>query len=1512
MPSGRANRDRAQLALGLRKGETTVGQVLERIRHHSRDGSEKGRWFENLVARVLTDNPEYEIAIAHRWADWPERAQLTGLDGRDIGIDLVGRHSDGSWIAIQCKCYAEDARVGKPEIDSFLAATQLVAPGTDFAFSMRWIVATCQWTRLADAQIELMSPPVRRLDFLRHCDDPISEATARRPVRELWPLQADAISDVVTGLGNHDRGRLIMACGTGKTFTSLRIAERVVPDGGRILFLAPSIALVSQARREWLRHTTRKLACRVVCSDPTAGGRGENSNDIGLSELECDVASDPAAIAETLAPGMRRTRVVFCTYQSLRHVARAQLRHGAPAFDLALMDEAHRTTGVTAASDKMLESGFRAVHDNARLRVRKRLYMTATPRIYSASSKGALATRGIRTVDMGDLNVYGPELHCLTFAKAVNAGMLSDYRVIVLGVHRNAAPPGVSRQLFMLGDNHGQSTNRPLIVSAQDVTKLLGTSLAINGATEGPEGERPGSLHRTIAFANSIARSSFYAEGMRLPELRRITTRCLRQTRGDAKASIPVESRHLDARDSALMRNQALRDLAKASTEKVARLLFNVGLFGEGVDVPSLDAIVFMEPRQSQVDIVQAVGRVMRRSPGKRFGYIVVPIVIEPGKDLSSALEQGTEGYRALGKVLRALQSHDGRLAEDPARFVQATTTAGGSGDGETEQQYVLYLAAASGGVYAHVVASSGLGKPGLQVSQDIEYAVRAAGRIFVEGDLADNLSGALGLAPEAGALNICTIASLLLANACLLHRRLGEVPGMENLPGLNRVGGSSDPVAVLWNAWKIILKRDYAPVFEPPLAVLAVLPRDRRFPGHALRILAECANRVADSLSQLGYDHAGPLYHRILPSAKAYGAFYTNNLSALMLARLALDTDFCDWSDPDAVSCLRIMDPACGTGTLLMAALNVIKERVAEAGDPVRTGSAEAIGRRAGGAEPDSPGKGKAMNDSIRPHPASLHRVLVEMVLCGLDVNRHAIQLAACNLTLGAPTVDYGRMNLLTLRHGPQPDGSVRAGALELLGAAEEEDSLDSLIRPLRSMTGVDAEQVDQATDAEFPLRDLDLVIMNPPFTSNKGRNKQFGKDVVKRMQAHELSIRNDLLRRDPEAGGLIDSNAIRTFFTPLAERLLHRERGVLAKVIPATACTSSSGLCERKLLARRFHIERIVTSHDPKRINFSENTGIHECLFVARRRPSGDRPPTEFVSLRKMPGAPDEALAAADAIARGEPNEWARVVQWPAGRIEAGDWSAVQWYDAGLAEAVREIEGSGWLEPVHSRYEIGPSGQAIRGAYQECQKDAPGGHRLFWSISTQLRRKMSGFPESWRRPKYGKEALAARYWQQRSSMLVSNRYDTTSGRLTALWTSEPSVGSGWSPVSIDGPQAKALAVWWNSTPARLMLLNQRSRKLTYPNWSLAQLRQIRIPTPHNPAWNALATAWEDVRQMELLPLRDAGNCPARRVIDEAAARALDLPEERLADWRQRLTAEPTISNAKAPAPEPVRPAPQ
>jgi len=1458
-----------QLALELH-GPKTAGEILDRIRAESRDESEKGRWFEQLFMRVARQLPELEIDEIVRWADWAEREELTGLDGRDIGVDLVARRTNGDWVAIQCKCYDDRHRLGKGEIDKFLGGSQQPV------FRLRWIVATCRWGENAEKAVLNANPQVTQLDFNQYRNVLVAEEMAERPVQEPWPLQADAIEDTVTGLRNHDRGRLVMACGTGKTFTSLRASEELVEDGGRILFAAPTIALVSQARREWLRQTTRRLECIVVCSDPYAGGRNENE-DMRVSELECPVTTDPAAIAVALDGG-GSTRVVFCTYQSLRRVTDAQALHGAAAFDLAIADEAHRTTGalLERRTGKNREVDFQEFHDEERLRVHKRLYMTATPRIYTDRSKSKLAARGIEVVDMGDFDVYGPELHRLPFAKAVEHQMLSDYRVIVLGVGRSSVTAALRRRLEEL-DTDDSRKSAP---DTNDMTRVLGVSLALNGVTEGTALEQPGKLPRTMAFANSIRRSRWYAGALMEPQVLASTTR---RIEGEGRA-MKVVARHLDASASALVRNRELRALAEADREGECRVVCNVKLFTEGVDVPQLDAVAFLDPRDSQVDVVQAVGRVMRKAEGKRFGYIIIPVIVEPGRDVVAALERGTEGYRTVGRVLRALQAHDGRLAESPATFIRVyeQSSARPPGDAGTgpgsiapgDVQQTLDLKEAEQGIYAHVAAASGLGKPGQLVADEITDAVKRASAVLQEEELEESLAGALGLVPEndGGARGVCTIAALMLCNACLLQRRLRDEPELKMILRLDRVAGASNPREVLYIAWEAILEKDYAPVFRPALAVLGALREDKAI-DDAIRMVAECANRVADSLSELGYDHAGPLYHRILGSAKSDGAFYTNNLSAIMLSRLALAGDGIDWSDPNAVARLRIIDPACGTGTLLMACLQTIKALV--------SGTRE-------------------LSDAERN---ALHKQIVEDVLCGLDINQHGIQLAACNMTLGAPTVDYARMNLVTMPHGPQGDGKPKAGSLEILTAAEDVHDLRTMVAPQRSLETLEGSQVDESAEIRFPLRGVDVVIMNAPFTENRKRGRKFSADAVKDMQRHELDIRDRVQQRDAAAGGVITTNSISTFFTPLAERILDQEWGVLAKVLPITGCTGASGVAERKFLAERFQIERVVTTHDPRRIAFSENTGIHECLLICRRRIDGDQLPTEFVSLGRMPETTEEAVKVSRAIASGDIGSWGQVCTWPAELVQAGDWSPAQWYDGALAKIVRQLEGHSDFVQAGAVLTTGATRQAAQDSWQrDSSGDDPQCIRVFDSVSAKVRRTMLDTPEQPVVPGGRRAHLHQAVLGTSANLLFATRFDTVSGRLTALWSEVATFGFGWLPAK--GPDRlyeQALCAWWNSSVGRMLLLNRRARKLTYPKWSVKHLTSMPCPRPGSSGSVALTEAWQRVNLVPLLTMREAEDCETRRVIDEAAAVAVGVGPEIVADWRRRLATEPTVTNERA-----------
>ena len=804
------NAGQPQTSLDLRPDQP-IRVPFERIFAEADGPAEKGRWFEHLFMAVARELPDFQVADIWTWREWPQRMELTGLDGRDTGVDLVARLTNGNVVAVQCKCYDRDHRVSKPDVDSFISASD------GAAFDLRWVVSTCPWNANAESAIQNKRPEVRRIDFLDYLDRTILELGRPAERREPKPLQERAIEGVVDGLtvqGN-ERGKLIMACGTGKTFTALRIAEQLASDDGRILFAAPTISLVSQARREWLTHTVRPMSALVVCSDHTAGGKGER-HEAGPDDLVCAVLTNPSQVAQHLATD-RGVKVVFCTYHSLRVVVRAQREHGGPRFDLAVADEAHRTTGIDVADRKV---NFQDFHH--RLAADRRIYMTATERIYKERSKSTAKKKGLDVVDMSDLDTYGPLLHKLKFKDAVAAGELSDYRVIVLGVHKSHLTPGIRRSL--------ENADPKAKVDESDLLRLYGTALAMNGYVRGGAIEVPDRLPRTLAFASRINRSQWFADT--LSSNRTLKGQITRRLEGDARA-LDVQATHLDARNSAIERGNKLRWLNDAKRSNESRMICNVRLFTEGVDVPALDAVSFLDPRTSQIDIVQSVGRVMRKAEGKRFGYIVVPVALEEGEDVVDKLEKRDDDYRAIGQVLRALQSHDERLAEATGNFVTAHQTnplhelAPEDRDdiGERERQRSLDLELVpvdAASIFTHLGAASGLGKPGQMTAETIEDAVKRAAAYFMDDNaILDSAREVLEL-PAAKDKEIATVAALLLCNACLLHKRLkSDSDRMAALTGLDGVARARDPVERLRAAWEAILEQDYEPVFRPALALL-------------------------------------------------------------------------------------------------------------------------------------------------------------------------------------------------------------------------------------------------------------------------------------------------------------------------------------------------------------------------------------------------------------------------------------------------------------------------------------------------------------------------------------------------------------------------------------------------------------------------------------------------------------------------------------------------------------------
>ena len=768
------------------------------------------------------------------------------------------------------------------------------------------------------------------------------------------------------------------------------------------------------------------------------------------------------------------------------------------------------------------------------------------------------------------------------------------------------------------------------------------------------------------------------------------------------------------------------------------------------------------------------------------------------------------------------------------------------------------------------------------RVADAIEYTVREAADMLFSAGCAPALANALALPKTAKELRSASlIASLMLSNAALLHHRLRLVERVGHIVSLKEalspppIFGQEDKAPdTLRDAWEAILCIDYYPVFVPALAVLNALGDGES--REAVRKIGENALIFADELASLRFDHAGPLYHRLLATAQYDGSFYTNNVSALLLARLALNEGVTDWRSADAIAGLKVIDPACGTGTLLMAAMHTMRDRH------------EHVTQTQAETDP-------------------LHLALVEDVLHGFDINRHGIQLAACNLTLGNPSVDYSRMNLFTMQHGPQADGIARAGSLEILATARNEMDLASLTSPLPTMDDLGAEHVESGTvPSESLIGKFDLVIMNPPFTRNDIRNRQYDSRNRRAVQKREIQIAQFVRERGDElAFRAIDQTSIETFFAPLADTLLKGAGSSLAVVIPTTALTGASVSHKRRFLADRFQIETIITSHDPTCINFSENTGIHESLMIARR-PGPERKPTRFISLARMPQTPHEAILLSDLINKGKPlGDWGTQHQWPWPRIRKGDWSAAQFYDGLLADAVHDLEALAGtrLRAAGQLCYIEPGGQRIRDAFlRDLPTDAPWTAPILWDHPTDIQVSMNAEPDVIGAPKPNKEDYARnRLLGKASRLLIVNRLRTNTVRVAACYASEPLLGSAWVPVRPIEPNLTfehALCAWWNSTPGILTLLHCRAKALDYPRYALDSLRSLLVPDPNHVNLAPLSDAFAQTRSETLLPWPQMHECPVRAVLDQAAAQVLRIDGRTIADWRKRIAREPTVCN--------------
>lgn len=630
----------------------SISELLEEFRKIFGNERDKGTAFEKLIKMYLENEPKYMALLTNvwMWNEFPYRGNIG-----DTGIDLVAKTIEGEYWAIQCKFYAEEYEITKGDVDTFLATSSkyFYVDDKQEKFSYRLIASTTDhYNHVAEDTLANQNPPVGRIglnDLLESQIDWKKYSLIRKKVylidkKKPREHQKVAISKVVEGFKNNDRGKLIMACGTGKTYTSLRIAEEQLNGKGNVLFLVPSIALASQTLTEWSAQCRYTFNACVVCSDNKAS-KGDNSVDLGIPST-----TDVERLNEWYIDAINNNRemnFIFSTYQSIDVVSKFSKKSNVE-FDLIVCDEAHRTTGVTLSDED--ESSFVKVHDNDFIKAKKRLYMTATPKIYGDAAKGKATEVNAELCSMDDEQKFGKEFHKLSFSDAVKQDLLTDYKVLVLAIDEEYVK--MELQDLLKDENHE--------LRLDDSVKIMGCWNGLSKISMFDEQQNflsdPNPMKRAVAFCNRIIDSQKLVEMFKI-----IQDHVKGEYRTDKDKLVNVDIKHVDGSFNALEKKDRINWLKDDIEDGKCRILTNARCLSEGVDVPALDAVMFLNPRSSMTDIIQSVGRVMRKSDGKKYGYVILPIGVSASEDPDEALNNN-EKYKLVWEVLQALRAHDDRF----------------------------------------------------------------------------------------------------------------------------------------------------------------------------------------------------------------------------------------------------------------------------------------------------------------------------------------------------------------------------------------------------------------------------------------------------------------------------------------------------------------------------------------------------------------------------------------------------------------------------------------------------------------------------------------------------------------------------------------------------------------------------------------------------------------------------------------------------------------------------------
>lgn len=648
------------------------------------------RW-EQVVVSFLSTDPLYRrrFASVEPFADWAARDAARGT-AQDRGVDLIATRHDGKLAAIQCKFTSDiSKKLSKGAVDSFLANTE----SRDYAerlvvFSGFEVTRHLEEQLAADREI-----PVQLLagKVLSQANVTWGELTAietgmlaRRPLKTIRPHQRKAVDKAKAELAKaaETRTKLVMACGSGKTYTSLILAEEIAGPGRRVLYAVPSIALLGQTMRSWAEEEDRegrgvKHSYIGVCSDPKTGKRGGDGTDASdLAQMEFSVTTDPDKIHQALCQPIPEDtmQVVFCTYQSLPQIRQAQSR-GAPGFFLALADEAHRTTGVendkpkampsfaTASSNGELPqvSPFQLIHNH--IKAQKRVYMTATPKVFSEASKARKSAQNRAVWSMDDPEIFGETCHELSFSKAITKDLLSDYKVVLAQSPASLCQDVLAKFLNTPEAQELDEKDAQLLTEGV-VAQMIGLYNTLRGNSDDRAGWAP--LYKTIVYTNRIVDSKRFAAVFPVFAAHLDSVVAKNAGKKAPPQNLPaIAVRHVDGGMGANQRAGHLHWLDSARQDGEIRILSNAKCLSEGVDVPSLDALCFLQPKGSHIDIVQSVGRVMRKVPHKNFGYVVLPLVLPDTIGDYGEHIRKDDFWKTTWAVLRALRSHDERFARE-------------------------------------------------------------------------------------------------------------------------------------------------------------------------------------------------------------------------------------------------------------------------------------------------------------------------------------------------------------------------------------------------------------------------------------------------------------------------------------------------------------------------------------------------------------------------------------------------------------------------------------------------------------------------------------------------------------------------------------------------------------------------------------------------------------------------------------------------------------------------------